>query len=432
MKNTPQVPWLLVVGFLLLSSSCRREAQAGAAVPSAASKAGPAPAAAAAAPIALQAAQEQLLTTAFAAASKFPLEPHGKNRSRAQQVVVVACFELGALDLAVTLASDIRDWRRALGYADFAWEMAKRGERSRAEQYLGMAAGVVEAERKNEAAQEWRGDLIALKMSRAWRELGELDKAQQVTAGIDVSSSHAVDTDWASTVAARAKLIPADGAASELSEIDKGFPSMSLGQQAAALALIAALHERFFADTALRAACEERPAVRFNKMAPTLRLDTLSTMVRTSCGRGELAAAQRLLGTMRNIVEGHRWRPEDLVPWRATLVELTFLAGLPDQARSDLETALVAYHRERDGIVNIYRAETLRPLALAKFVVGDASSGQALLAQVLEEAIENPNSRPRCDDLVDTLVAMARRAIAPTAELQRRIDELVAGLGEPW
>ena len=58
--------------------------------------------------------------------------------------------------------------------------------------------------------------------------------------------------------------------------------------------------------------------------------------------------------------------------------------------------------------------------------------GHDLLAQVIEEGMENPNSRPRCDDLVETLVAMAKAGIEPRPALTQRIREIVAGLGEPW
>src|SRR5262245_46132888 len=53
-----------------------------------------------AAPPPLRPAQRDLLQLAFDAASSFPLDPHTRNRSRAQDEVVAACFELGQPDLA--------------------------------------------------------------------------------------------------------------------------------------------------------------------------------------------------------------------------------------------------------------------------------------------------------------------------------------------
>ncbi|MFN9332242.1 MAG: hypothetical protein ACK6D1_06520, partial [Planctomycetota bacterium] len=54
---------------------------------------------------ALTASQRDLLQLAFDAASKFPPVQHRKNRSRAQEVVVVAAFELGDPEFAVALGA---------------------------------------------------------------------------------------------------------------------------------------------------------------------------------------------------------------------------------------------------------------------------------------------------------------------------------------
>ena len=385
-------------------------------------------------PVAVELApfRQQLLRSAFAAASMFPLDPHRKNRSRAQELVVTAAFELEQPDLAVGFAEHIADWRRGCAYADYAWEMAKRGRRELAEQYVQRAETVQQAERENPNGQEWRGDLIALKLSRACRELGDAARAERAAAGIDLGSTHAVDASWSQTAAERVRLLaPADGA-KELAALDNGFPTMSLGQQSTALVLMARMHERFFADRELRRALEERVVRRHDKMMPALRLDVLATMVRTSMQQGERAGAAALLAVARGLVENHSWRAEDRLPQQARLCELMFVVGEVARARAAAEQALQEWHRDREQIIDIFRAESLRPLALAWFTMGEPDLGHDLLAQVIEEGMENPNSRPRCDDLVETLVAMAKAGIEPRPALTQRIREIVAGLGEPW
>jgi hypothetical protein len=135
---------------------------------------------------------------------------------------------------------------------------------------------------------------------------------------------------------------------------------------------------------------------------------------------------------MRTLVEGHAWRSEDRMPQIARLVELGHLLGETDRARAEAEAALKAYQDERDRIVDIYRAETLRPLALAWHALGDRERGEDLFALAVEEGMENPNSRPRCDDLVDACVDLARRGIEPSPKLLARLREIQQGLGEPW
>ena len=59
---------------------------------------------------ALQPWQRELLHVAFEAASRFPTEPHWKNRGRAQDVVVAACFQLEQPELARSYGERIGDW----------------------------------------------------------------------------------------------------------------------------------------------------------------------------------------------------------------------------------------------------------------------------------------------------------------------------------
>lgn len=428
MKTYLQQPWKALLGLFLVA--CSGDGATQTADKAAASTAAASRASAPAEP--LTPSQRGLLQLAFDAASKFPLQPHGKNRSRAQEVAVVAAFELGAPEFAVALGAKIADWRRGCAYADFAWAMAKRGDAARAREYVKLAEGVVRDERDDPGAQEWRGDLIQLKVARALSALGDVEAAAKASGAIDQASTHAVDATWNSTASERVATMTAERAPAEFAALDQGFATMSLGQQASTMALVARMHEKFFADAALRRACEERVAVTWDKTMPSLRLDALAQMVRSCHAKADAARAAELLATMRAIVEGHRWRSEDRMPQVARLVELANELGQSDRARADAEAALKAYQSERDGIVDIYRAETLRPLALAWFVLGDRERGEDLFALAVEEGMENPNSRPRCDDLVDACVDLARRGIDPSPKTWARLREVQQGLGEPW
>lgn len=431
MKTYLQVPWIALIGLFFVA--CSRDAgpagqppRQAAAAPDAQGLGKPA-----AAP-ALTPGQRDLLQLAFDAASKFPPVQHRKNRSRAQEVAVVAAFELGAPEFAVALGAKIADWRRGCAYADFAWAMARRGETARAREYVALAEGVVRDERDDPNAQEWRGDLIRLKVARALAALGDVDAAAKASGAIDQSSTHAVDAAWSATAADRVATMSAERAPIEFAALDQGFATMSLGQQATTLALVARMHDAFFADAGLRGACEQRVAVAWDKVMPSLRLDALATMTRTCHGKGDAARAAELLTTMRSIVEGHRWRSEDRMPQVARLIVLADLLGQADRARADAEAALKAYQSERDGIVDIFRAETLRPLGLAWYALGDRARGEDLFALAVEEGMENPNSRPRCDDLVDACVDLARAGVDPSPKTWARLREIQKGLGEPW
>jgi hypothetical protein len=52
--------------------------------------------------------------------------------------------------------------------------------------------------------------------------------------------------------------------------------------------------------------------------------------------------------------------------------------------------------------------------------------------QAVEESLENPNSRPRADDLCALCCSMAVHGFRPDDALLRRVGEVCAGLREPW
>jgi hypothetical protein len=56
----------------------------------------------------------------------------------------------------------------------------------------------------------------------------------------------------------------------------------------------------------------------------------------------------------------------------------------------------------------------------------------ALYKRVVEEGMENPNARPRLDDLAATVVSMVGVGLEPDAALAARIAEIGAKLDHPW
>jgi hypothetical protein len=376
--------------------------------------------------------QEELLRLAYRAASAFPLDPHHKNRARAQEVVVVGCFELGQPQLALEFANGIVGWRRGSAYADYACYCITHGERDQALTYVKRAEDIVQELEGDPNEQSWRRDLIVMKMARAYMLLGDRTHAEKLSASIDATSANAVDDDWAKTVAEGALLAPADKIGEVIEAVQKSFPGMSLGQQNTAVVTLVRLHERCFVATAQRSAIEGLLTTTFDKLPPGIRLPAIAQLASTCVDHDDKTTALRLLAVARKIAEAHTWRPSDHVPILARLCELRGRAGEVAEARADAEAAMKIYQSERDSIIDIDRADTIRPLAIAWHALGEATTADGLLALALEEAMENPNSRPRADDFVDTAVAMARNRIEPSPALLIRMREICEGLGNPW
>jgi hypothetical protein len=62
----------------------------------------------------------------------------------------------------------------------------------------------------------------------------------------------------------------------------------------------------------------------------------------------------------------------------------------------------------------------------------DPTEALAVYKQAAEAAVENPNSRPRAEDLSAICLSMAKRTVEPDAALWARIREIKSALGEPW
>jgi hypothetical protein len=220
----------------------------------------------------------------------------------------------------------------------------------------------------------------------------------------------------------------------EVQRIDKGFleQTASLGDQYVSLVTLARLHSRFYDDAKIRALTEERVLTTHAKMPPELRLDVFEKLAASCIAHGDSDNALRVIAEYAALVDGLTWRPQELYPRLAKVAELRIDAGDTERARSEIEAVLARYLEQRDQILNAYRPEALRPLALATHRLGDREQALGLMALAVEEGAENPNARPRCCDLVATCVAMAVHGIEPSAELWQRLRELSAGLREPW
>ena len=74
----------------------------------------------------------------------------------------------------------------------------------------------------------------------------------------------------------------------------------------------------------------------------------------------------------------------------------------------------------------------LRPLAEAYASLGQRMIASDLYERALTEAVVNPNSRPRVEDLVKVSISITRSGIEPSRSLELALDRVAKGLGEPW
>lgn len=339
----------------------------------------------------LESYQCELLETAFGVASAIPRDPHIKSRSQAQAAVVTACLELNQPQRALGYIEEIEDWRRGTGYADLALHCERRGLKTDAKPYLDMAIRIAQD------AEDWRKERITSKV-----------------AAVRTMSQPAVDFE------------------AEMEALERLAVSQQFDAVKNALGAYVQLFNRVYADVERRGRVEEEIRSSWGSVPGFVRLDLLLEMIESSLGHSDQTKALELVNEAGTLVDSASWQPTIEIPLRARLAELRFRAGDQERAVEELKAVLKLFDARWDQIANIYRAQTLRPIAEAYQAMGQTDIACDLYRRAIEAGVENPNSRPRAEDLAATCCSMTVREVKPSPELLGRIREIQNGLGDPW
>jgi len=343
--------------------------------------------------------QIELLEIAFQAASAMPINPHIKDRSRAQESIVKACFELKQPQRALGYIEQIDNWRRGAGYADLALYYAQHeAMKEDLEPFLNKAAQVAEE------AEDWRKDHIQVKVDQVNILLRHYQKARVRTDSFD----------------------------KEMEALEKNMSSGQFDAVKNTLMAYSELFNRFYTDSHRRALIEKKLKAAWGSMPIFVRIDLLIQLTGFALAHSDQTKALKLVGEIESIIESVSLQPRFAIPIKTKLAELRFHAGDRQRARTEAQNALSLFDEEREKIANIYRAQMLRSLAEAYLTMGEAAMALDLYKRAIEAGIENPNSRPRAEDLAATCCAMALHSVEPDAELLSRIRKILDKLGDPW
>jgi hypothetical protein len=359
------------------------------------------------------------LDIAFNAASAMPVNPHIKNRSRAQEAVVTACFELEQPQLALRYIEKIGNWRRGAGYADLAFYCAKRGFTNEAESYLNLAL------RDSETTEEFRKDRIKGKIAKTHAYMGQIETAAKFERGIEASES-------GKAAQAEAMICPTDSFDDKIKILGKLALSENFDVVRNALGAYTELYNRFYTNIERRKLIEKNMKTSWIRMPVFIRIDLLTKMADFSLAHSDQVKALELVNETKTIMDSAKWKPRFRIPLMARLAELRFRAGAKEQAQKEIKNALKLFEAKRSLIVNIYRAQMLRSIAKAYHTMGDIAVALDIYKRAVEAGVENPNSRPRAEDLTATCCSMALHEVKPDPELLKRIQEIRDGLGDPW
>jgi tetratricopeptide (TPR) repeat protein len=366
----------------------------------------------------------ELIELAMDAAGALPVFPHIKTRSVAQESVVDVCIALEQPRRALEYSARIGNWRRGVGYAGLALHLAERGTSEGVDELIALAE--VESRLEGEEnPQDWQQDLIRSKIAAALLQLGRAGDALAFETDLE-------DSEVGRVAAAKAALLSREELEARLSELDGLLATATLDQLRSALEAAIELYARAFSEPELRARCDDWIARASLKVPAQIRLETRLELAREAAELGDPAEASTQVAHARAVLDAGKWLPEDRVPLTARVAAARFAAGDAETARRELTEAQHAYDEGREQIPDFWRGGALRPVAEACVAVGEREQALKLYRRAAEEGIQNPNARPRTEDLVATCLSMARQDVQPDAELVRRLRATREGLADPW
>jgi len=366
----------------------------------------------------------ELLELAFDAASRLPLDPHVKNRSKIQAEVIDACIEHGLFERAEEYAAEVADWRRGVVLGELAHQAARRGDIANADRLTAAARAELLSSIAAEE-QEWRSQSILAKMALTELTLGRTESVLKLEREIEHSERLEL-------VRAKAHILPEEDLELQVDEYQKLLESKDFEIMRNALSGTIELHDRFYEREQVRSQVEALVDEGSRTMPSTMRFDFMCRLTEQALQHGDRAHAAKRLEAVQRVFDEARWIPEDHVPGLARLGSLRFRTGSTSQGLGQLGAALGVFEAERYRVPDVFRGDALRPVAQAYMEVGEPENALSVYRKLVEEGALNPNSRPRAQDLVRTALALVHLNLRPDDALRSRIEELGRGLGEPW
>jgi tetratricopeptide (TPR) repeat protein len=372
----------------------------------------------------LAAFRSDLVELAFRSASALPAKPHLRTRCRLQDDVVQTCLRLDVPRKALGYVEQIQDWRRGLGYADFAYYAASHGATEEIPHYLELAQKISEMGEEM-ITQDWQKERIRVAIAKTHAWLGHAKESVEFEAGIERAEMGKVD-------AVRALRGDPGAFDAMIDSLKVVLATRDLDLSRNALATGAQLFDRFYDDPARRLRAEGLIDSASDKLPVEVRFDHLTELAGIALQHKDPPTALKLVDEAQVLLDGVTWLPENYIPLASRLAALRFRSGAEKEGRAALDAALALYDEKRALIVDIYRGGALRPLAEAYEAMHDHAQALALYKRALDESVVNPNARPRVEDLVATCLSLAQNGVQPDAELSAKLEKVRAGLGAPW
>lgn len=369
---------------------------------------------------------EQILEIAFQAVSKMPDNPHEKSRSRGQLEIVQACLSLGHTEQALRYGMQITNWRKALARANIARYFAQKNQLELAQDHLAVVRQLMSGLENDKAIQAWRLNRIRATVSQVHSILELCSSRQRKDEGVGDSVGHTASLGNVSILEGE------DGFSDFLAQVNRVFETEEFSEVKHALESCVAALEASYSLQGRRDNLYRIIKTSYPRLPIPVRIRLLSDVVKIAIEHEDLAFGRDIALHISALINNGRWRPQDEVALRATFSALLHDLGQQKDSAVESNKAHGLFNEKRDAIVSIFRGQAMRPLAESFVLRGNKSRSLMIYSQALDEAIVNPNSRPRVMDLIHTCISMATHNCEWNREIKVKINDLFHSLGTPW
>lgn len=365
--------------------------------------------------------QEKLLDLAIEAANKMPVNPHVKDRSKAQQHVVETCLKLDQPVRAIKYSDKIENWRLGLCYAKTAFYLASKGY---TEEQLQKGLEIAEEVAKIDHRQKWRSDRIWSQIAKTYMVMGKPEKAKEIKDKLLQSESGTAETEIESN--SQLSFEQHIKALSDVIDLD----SFEITQNA--LYGYAALFNQYYDDVQKRDLIKEKidSVWKTKKLPINIRIELLLKLAEVALDHGDNEKALELVNENHEFFNSYKWSLDKYIPMSAKIAKLRYRCGDKKKALVDIDSLLELYQQKQETLLDIYHAETICPVAEGYQLMGNSEKSLFVYKKAVEGGAVNPNIRPRAEDISATCCSMALHSLEPDAELWEKIDQTNDGLAQ--
>jgi len=360
----------------------------------------------------------ELLDLAWQAATSYPINPHIKNRGRAEEQVANGALQINQPHLAWGYAKKVVNWRKGACYAEIAHYLIEQGEPEHVEYFLRQAVL-----HSKDPKQGWRHARVKARVAAARLLIGNDEGAEGLVEDQDFAGQ-------GQQISAKAYGATDDEFQELIVSLDKMVKLEGYDEIWAAMLAYSELYRHHYENAERRALLVEKTRVAWKDMPGIRRFEVVLKFADAALQHEDIESAKKLIAEADEIRQSFRWTIDYDLRLRSEVAGYRTTVGQDDAARELLEGSVKLADEKLDSLQNFYRADALRPVAEAYAKLGDKERALELYARLVELGALNPNIRPRVSDITATCVSMSLHDIKPDADLLSRIRGIVDGLAE--